>query len=171
MHCWAGFGRSREISSEIRTCRKLSGEIRTPRTFSGRNWTLRSLRVSKCRPITSLLSKSRPKTKRYPKVARQHHDVQISPKNTAASARKTRGRRTARAQPWRSICNPDTISCITLGAKRPGKPAKPTVHRSAGKIFSFKMPPATARFRFCSDTRQIFVRYFRIFPVSVSSHQ
>lgn len=68
----------------------LPGEIRTPRTFSGRNWTLRSLRVPKCRPTTSLLSKCRPKTKRYPKVARQHHDVQISPKNTAASAEDTR---------------------------------------------------------------------------------
>lgn len=84
----------------------LPGEIRTPRTFSGRNWTLRSLRVSECRPTTSLLSKSRPKTKRYPKVARQHHDVQISPKNTAASARKTRSRRTARAQPMAVYMQP-----------------------------------------------------------------
>ena len=63
-----------------------------------------SVRMS---PTTSLLSKCRPKTKRYPKVARQHHDVQISPKNTAASARKTRGRRTARAQPMAIYMQPE----------------------------------------------------------------
>ena len=181
MHCWAKSGRSREISGEIRTCRKLPGEIRTPRTVSGRNWTLRSLRVSECRPTTSLLSKCRPKTKRRPNVARKRSGVRKSPDNTTMfrsrpkTLRRARGRHAAdewpARSPWRSICNPNAISCITLGATRPVKPAEPTTRRSAKKSFSLKMPPATARFRFRSDTRQIFVRYFGIFPASVSSHQ
>ena len=116
-----------------------------------------------------------------PNVARKRSGIRKSPDNTTMfrsrpkTLRRARGRHAADERPvrspWRSICNPDTISYITLGAKRPGKPAKPTVHRSAKKSFSLKMPPATARFRFRSDTRQIFVRYFGIFPASVSSHQ
>lgn len=60
----------------------LPGEIRTPRTFSGRNWTLRSLRVSKCRPTTSLLSKCRPKRRQRQDIEPANtHSVRISPEN------------------------------------------------------------------------------------------
>lgn len=60
----------------------LPGEIRTPRTFSGRNWTLRSLRVSECRPTTSLLSKCRPKRRQRQDIEPTNtHSVRISPEN------------------------------------------------------------------------------------------
>lgn len=116
-----------------------------------------------------------------PNVARKRSGIRKSPDNTTMfrshpkTLRRARGRHAADERParspWRSICNPNAISCITLGATRPVKPAEPTTRRSAKKSFSLKMPPATARFRFRSDTRQIFVRYFGIFPASISSHQ
>ena len=116
-----------------------------------------------------------------PNLARKRSGILKSPDNTTMfrsrpkTLRRARGRHAADERPvrspWRSICNPNAISCITLGATRPVKPAEPTTRRSAKKSFNLKMPPATARFRFRSDTRQIFVRYFGIFPASVSSHQ
>ena len=113
-------------------------------------------------PENEAVSESRPTTPRCSNLARK-------------TLRRARGRHAADERParspWRSICNPNAISCITLGATRPVKPAKPTTRRSAKKSFSLKMPPATARFRFRSDAHQIFVRYFGIFPASVSSHQ
>lgn len=72
-----GFWTRHALPGEIRTRRKLPGDFRTSPTFSGRNWTLRSLRVSKSRPTTSLLSKCRPKTKRCPKVARKGGGAKI----------------------------------------------------------------------------------------------
>ena len=139
--------------------------------FRAGTGTSGSLRVSKCRPTTSLLSKSRPKTKRYPKVARQHHDVQISPKNTAASARED-------TRPTSSPCaamaipmQPGTPFHASPAQHARLKPAEPTTRRSAKNLLASRCRRQLRVHRFRCDTRQIFVRILRHFPASVSSHQ
>lgn len=133
----------------------LPGEIRTPRTFRaeiGRSG------ASECPNVAR-------KQVYCPNVARKRSGIRKSPDNTTMfrsrpkTLRRARGRHAADERPvrspWRSICNPNAISCITLGATRPVKPAEPTTRRSAKILLASRCRRQLPG----SDFVQIHVRY------------